>query len=604
MPSETANSERGMLQAAIAAAQRHQDALFVALLALVVWALGAHTLGRFWRGDDTPVLAHMIKYPLRDIFFTPAIWQELSTANLTPWISLSFRVDYALAGLDPRAFYLHHMVTLWLVAVVAYRLFMRVAVRWLAAVGTVLFLLGAPVQRVGEQLFTRHYLEGLLFCLLALHGFLRYRDSGRWPHQLLALTCYAVAMTAKEVYVPLGLLLVMLAHGDRRQRMKQVGPYLVLLGIYVLWRAWMLAGHVGGYAQGSVYVDPAFWSSVAASFAGMPGLMFGRFDIFVTASLLLIAALGLWLQPARIPLAMALAAFVFGPLVPLVAYPGITGADRYLLLPWLLLCFAFVAQAQVVILRAGARHPAWPQVLGAVLSLALALCLLDYRRLIAGSEASYQLAYDAQMRHVWTHDATTAFMPDATIAPGYGTVRALGEVKRLLDPDASIPVPLLDPLQFDTALPLYAYAAGCNCMRDVSNDIPRQRAEWQRRLRKAPLSLAIRNRDGWIDWEFGPYAVGAYNVISSHVGNLPLPANQPGLRTNIRRDIELTLRYTAPEGWVTYSPPLRLRSDGTVLAWARGLSPGQSHGKSRDELIYGSSNEPRHEAHQEEGRGE
>lgn len=569
MPRRTAMRVPGPMQAVMAAARRHPDALFVALLAFIVWALGAHTLDRFWRGDDTPVLAHMLKYPLQDIFFVPAVWQELSTANLTPWISLSFRFDYMLAGLDPRAFYLHHLVALWLVAIVANRLFMRVAVRWLAWSGTVLFLLGAPVQRVGEQLFTRHYLEGLLFCLLALYGFLRYRDTGRWHHQLLALFCYAIAMTAKEVYVPLGLLFVMLSQGDRQQRLAQAGPHLLLLGLYVPWRAWMLAGHVGGYAQGSVYVDPAFWTDVAASFADIPALMFGRFDVFVTASLLLVAALGLWLKPARMPLALVLAAFVFGPLIPLVAYPGITGADRYLLLPWLLLCFAFVAQAEVVLRRVDAQHPTWPQALGAVLCLALALCLLDYRRLIAGSEAAYQLAYDVQMRHVWTHDATTAFMPDTAIAPAYGTVRALGEIRQLLDPQATIPVPVLDPLQFDASLPLYAYAADCVCMRDISAEIPQRSARWYRQLRNAPLALTVRNRDGWIDWQFGPYTQGTYNVISNFVGNLSLPAQQPGLRTNIRRDIELTLRYTAPEGWITYSPPLRLTPDGTVLTWAR-----------------------------------
>lgn len=565
------------------AARRHQDALFVIALALIVWALGAHTLERFWRGDDTPVLAHMLKYPLRDIFFTPAVWQELSTANLTPWISLSFRIDYALAGLDPRAFYLHHLVALWLVAIVMNRLFMRVAARWLAWSGTVLFLLGAPVQRVGEQLFTRHYLEGLLFCLLALYGFLRYRDTGKWPYQLAALLCYAAAMTAKEVYVPLGLLIVLLAQGDRMQRVRQAAPYLALLGLYMLWRAWMLAGHVGGYAQGSVYVDPAFWNDVVASFAGMPGLMFGRFDLFVTASLLLIAALGLWLQPARLPLALVLAAFVFGPLVPLVAYPGITGADRYLLLPWLLLCFAFVAQAQVVLRRVSVKHPVWPQAVGAALCLALALCLLDYRRLIVDGGRQYHLAYDVQLRHVWTHDATTAFMPNDAIAPAYGTVRALGEIKQLLDPQASIPVPVLDPLQFDATLPVYAYAANCNCMRDVSADIAHQQEYSHKHVRNAPLSLRVRNRDGWIDWQFGPYEHGTYNVVSNFIGNLPLPAEQPGLRTNIRRDIELMLRYTAPEGWVTYSPPLRLTPDGTVLAWARDELHNEPHDALRDE---------------------
>lgn len=584
---------RGNEAARPAFAQQYRDCLFIVLLALIVGALGAHTLDRFWRGDDTPVLAHMLKHPLHEIFFTPAVWQELSTANLTPWISLSFRVDYALAGLEPRAFYLHHLVTLWLVAVVLNRLLMRVADRWLAWAGTILFLAGAPVQRVGEQLFTRHYLEGLLFCLLALAGFLRYRDTGKWPYQVAALLCYAAAMTAKEIYVPLALLLVLLAQGDRLQRLRQLGPYLALLGLYIAWRAWMLAGHVGGYAQGSVYVDPAFWHDVATSFAGMPALMFGRFDIFVTASLLAIAALGLWLQPARLPLAIVLAVFVFGPLVPLVAYPGITGADRYLLLPWLLLCFAFVAQAQVVLQRVDVQHAVWPQAVGAVLCLALVLCLLDYRRLIVDGGRAYHLAYDAQMRHVWTHDATTAFMPDDALAPSYGTVRALGEIRQLLDPRATLPVPVLDPLQLGaitqpaaalrhgamskhdpvpppaTTLPLYTYAADCTCMRDISAEVARMRAHWQERIRNAPLELTIRNRDGWIDWQFGPYTQGTYHVISNYIGSLPLPAQQPGLRTNIRRDIEVTLRYTAPDGWIAYSPPLRLTPDGKALRWQR-----------------------------------
>ena len=58
-------------------------------------------------------------------------------------------------------------------------------------------------------------------------------------------------------------------------------------------------------------------------------------------------------------------------------------------------------------------------------------------------------------------------------------------------------------------------------------------------------------------------------MIAEELGNLPLPATQHGLRTNIRRNLELTLRYTAPEGWVTYSPKLLLEPDGATLAWSR-----------------------------------
>jgi hypothetical protein len=152
--------------------------------------------------------------------------------------------------------------------------------------------------------------------------------------------------------------------------------------------------------------------------------------------------------------------------------------------------------------------------------------------------------------------------------------RALGEIKQLSDPSASRPKALLDTRALDTSLPVYAYAPDCRCMQDVSATIPALSAQLQEAWRHAPLTLKVTNHDGWISWNFGPYDTGSYNVISDYVGNLPLPATQNGFRTNIRKDLEITLRYTAPEGWVTYSPPLILKPDGEVLAWSRDLHLG------------------------------
>ncbi|MDY6984589.1 MAG: hypothetical protein SV422_15995, partial [Pseudomonadota bacterium] len=48
------------------------------LLLLIVGLAGWHTLGGFWRGDDSAILVHALKYSLFDIFVVPAAWQELS----------------------------------------------------------------------------------------------------------------------------------------------------------------------------------------------------------------------------------------------------------------------------------------------------------------------------------------------------------------------------------------------------------------------------------------------------------------------------------------------------------------------------------------------
>jgi hypothetical protein len=549
---------------------RVQDALLAAWLALLVFLQGAHTLERFWLGDDTPILAHMLKHSLLEIFFEPTVWQELSTANLTPWISLSFYVDYALAGLNPGLFYLHHLLALWLVGVVAARLLMLFVERPLAWSGAVLFLLGAPVLRVGDQLFTRHYLEGLLLCLLALLFFFHHQRSGKRRFQLLALLCYALAMTAKEIYVPLAVLLVFLSPGNWTQRMREARPYLIALMLYVAWRGYMLSGHAGGYAQGSAYMNLTFWTAVATSFAGIPALLFGAHSVFIALALLAVLVAGFVRWPRRLPLGLLVAGLVLAPLVPLVAYPGITSADRYLLLPWFALCFGIVVQAQVVrdcIPRCGVL--AWPRIAAVSGCLVFAVAIFQYRSLIQQSEAHYYRAVDVQMRHVWSHDASTAFLPDAAIAPSFGMVRALGEVKRLTDPSASIPKAALDLSALDPTLPLYAYSVDCACMHDISTTIPQRLAQIHHQQRRAPLTLALSNHDGWIAWDFGPYETGSYSVVSDYIGNLPLPARQAGLRTNIRRDLEFYVRYTAPEGWVTYSPPLRLKPDGEQLTWRR-----------------------------------
>jgi hypothetical protein len=559
------------MRAVMAFGLRHQGGLFGVIAALTVALLCAHTLGGFWRGDDTAILAHMLQYSLPEIFFTSPAWQQLSPANLTPWLSFSFRLDYLLAGLNPQVFYLHHMFSLWLIVIVAARLFLLFVDKWLAWLGVLFFVLGTPVLRISDQLFTRHYLEGLLLCLLALYFFLQRQRSGKLAYELLAVLCYALAMTAKEVYVPLGVLLIFLAHGDWRQRLREAAPYVVLIALYVLWRRYMLSGHVGGYAQASAYLNLEFWKSVATSFLHMPTLLFGGFAPFIAVPLLGVTVAGLLLQPRQtVPWALLLAGLVFAPLVPLVAYPGISSADRYLLLPWFLLCFAFIVQAQGLLrLVAQLYSGVWFKATAATVCVVLALLLLVHRLQVQQSETPYYAAVDVQMRHVWNSDATTAFVPDASIASTFWQVLEMGRMKQRQDPAASIPRAVLDSIFLDASLPLYAYATDCRCMRDISATIPDRLAQFNQARRTAALALTISNDDGWISWNFGPYTTGTYSVISEAVGNMPLPASQPGLRTNIRSGVDFYLRYAAPEGWISYSPLLHLEPDGEDLTWNR-----------------------------------
>ncbi len=88
----------------------NSNRVLVGLISILVLSLYYTNLNGYWRGDDTAILLHVIKHPIWGIFIIPEIWQELSPSNLTPWVSLSFCIDYSLSGLTPSVFYLHHLM--------------------------------------------------------------------------------------------------------------------------------------------------------------------------------------------------------------------------------------------------------------------------------------------------------------------------------------------------------------------------------------------------------------------------------------------------------------------------------------------------------------
>ncbi len=549
---------------------RQQERIFTTLVfATIVAGLSLHTLDGFWRADDTALLAHTLKHSLWDIFFSPAAWQELTTANLTPWESFSYYVDYALAGLNPFWFYLHQALALWLVAVISIELFSLFMQRSLAIAGVLLFLLGTPVLRISDQLMTRHYLEGLLLSLLAVYFLLRYRQSGNLWQQALAVLCYLLVVTTKEIYVPVGVLLILLANGSWRQRIRQALPFVIVIGLYVLWRHYMLPGLVGGYAQGSQYLSMHFWHEVMLAFFNIPALLFGSFTVYVAIPFFVVIVAGTMLQRRAWLWTLLLAGMVLAPLIPLVAYPGITTADRYLLLPWYALCFAFVFNLDAVRRHLVAKFPG-----GAVKAAAMGLCtvlaalLLLERTQVQHSEQPYYQAIDTQMHYLWDHDGSQAFVPGNGMATSFWMITALGEIKRMQEASASIPKPVVDDIFLDDSLPLFEYSAQCRCMQDISPTIPQRLAQFQQ-ARTAPLAIAITNQDGLISWKFGPYTSGSYYIVSESIGSIRLAASQNALRTSIRSGVDFHLRFNSPDGWSTYSPLLHLDADGRTLQWSR-----------------------------------
>src|SRR5207237_5546636 len=68
-----------------------------------------------------------------------------------------------------------------------------------------------------------------------------------WPAALLSAIAYFLAACAKEIFLPLPLLLAAIPEGDRRDRARFLGGHVVAAAVYGLWRLRAVGFDVGSY---------------------------------------------------------------------------------------------------------------------------------------------------------------------------------------------------------------------------------------------------------------------------------------------------------------------------------------------------------------------
>ncbi|MCG7942927.1 MAG: hypothetical protein JAY61_07475 [Candidatus Thiodiazotropha taylori] len=324
-------------------------------LVIVTFLLNQSALSGNWRFDDGWLLDYASRFSPFDYFFDPAITRGYSLNNLTPTNPLIFDLNLWLFGFEPQGFYIQHLATLAGCAIATYLLLRCWVSPLFAFIGGALFLVGAPTQFVAQQLMVGHYVSGLLFSLLAIYTFQLNLSKSHWFLTLLSTLLYVIATTCKEVYFPLPFVLLLLPGQTLSVRLKLALPMLIWSVAYMFWRLAVLGSFVGGYDAGS----QAFSISKAVqSYASIPELLFVTPYLAWFLSLIFIALMVNLARQKRLntPLMVVALLAVMLPLLPLTQHPGITEANRYLLLPWWLFTVTLIiALANTQVLKLGLK---------------------------------------------------------------------------------------------------------------------------------------------------------------------------------------------------------------------------------------------------------
>jgi len=176
-------------------------------------------LGLWWTYDDPNILRLMFDYHLIDPFINAHVWpQQL----FTPLLFVTFDAEWALFAFDPRLWYATQIAIASITSLLVYAAVRQFLDAKRALVAAVLFAAGAPLCSLVVQLSTVHYYVAISFCALAVIAYTAALRRGSAFLGTLSVACYLVAMLAKEVAIPLPLLLLALPLRDARTRIRFV----------------------------------------------------------------------------------------------------------------------------------------------------------------------------------------------------------------------------------------------------------------------------------------------------------------------------------------------------------------------------------------------
>jgi len=542
-----AGSPEPALSAVERARRRYEDAFAIAALILLTILLYRKILGLWLTYDDANLLRTTFDYSFVDVFTNSRVWpQQL----FTPLLLASFHAMRRIFGFDPSRFYVMQLAIAAITIVLVYAA-VRQFLDWKRSfAAAALFALGPPICSVVVQLSTIHYFLAIAFCALSVIAFAAALRRPSMALDMVSILCYFLAMLAKEVAIPLPLLLIALPLRDAQTRVSvpqtrvrfAIGHVVAAIA-YFLWRHAVLGTFLGAYGW---QIDAAEWPRLLVL---LPlRIMEGAAGAGLAAGLLVIVLMTLTIAFAirsRGSFLLLVAAIVVAgaPLIPLAKEVN----RRYVAVPWLAWSIAFAAATT----RRNDRVAA--ALLVAVPLIAMAANRAEWRK-------------EFPLRRRMSDEARFYFYdlpPDALLRNALVPPAALGEVQWLKTVHFGRPA---GAWFYDD---IFLCGAGIGSKRvfefeghqivEITPRVAGIAKQFCGSTRNdAPLSAAFHFRNPALYWDLGPYPDGKYSaVIANGVQAFEIP-RRDALKLPGMAGISLRIRYDSPAGWTTYSPEIAI----------------------------------------------
>jgi len=444
-----------------------------------------------------------------------------------------------------------------------YTVLRRWVEQFFAFIGTLLFLFTSPIAVLSQQLMTRHYLEGLLFSLICIHLFVKSLDKTDLKLSYFSSFMYLIAMTAKEVFVPLIFILSALPLNDWKKRFKYLFPHASMLFFYSIWRWYMLETPIGGYGNKmeiqNIFQLPYTIIDFLFDSKSIPGI--------ATSVLLIIFLIAFWFKQRRAALLGVWVGLLAILPVTTVAY---THAHRYFLVIWLVVIVFFV-----FIIKLSCQSNLTFKALCLCLALsitfqAISLNIRDWNNNLLEAKRM-----SSEGKFIFNETSSVSNVLRKPAFEGH-YLMGVNWLKRHYYHELMVTDWFYDDIYLcENNLDkkkVFEYSVNEQKIIDITHAIPFIINDYCGRIKNdVPLFIKGKYSKNVVSWELGPYNNGKYSFIlgGSHTKRDIPPKGS--LRVHFKDHIVFRIRYESPDGWITFSPYLIIEvNDGnSVVNWER-----------------------------------